>query len=118
MYVDGFILPVPKSKLKAYKKMASLGAKVWKDHGALQYMECQADDMKVDEKWMMAFPKMVKPKAGETIFFSYIIYKNKAHRDKVNKAVMKDKRMQSPPKDMPFDCKRMAYGGFKVLVSA
>jgi uncharacterized protein YbaA (DUF1428 family) len=116
MYVDGFVLPVPKNKIKQYKKIATTAGKVWKDHGALQYMECQGDDLKVNEEWTMAFPTMVKPKKTETIFFSFIVFKNKAHRDKVNKKVMADPRIQCDPKDMPMDCKRMAYGGFKALV--
>ncbi|MGE3278371.1 MAG: DUF1428 domain-containing protein [Candidatus Altimarinota bacterium] len=118
MYVDGFVLPIPKDKVKAYKKMATVAAKVWKDHGALQYAECQADDLKVDEKWSLPFPKLVKPKPNEVIFFSFIVYKNKAHRNAVNKKVMADPRLKCDPKDMPFDCRKMAYGGFKALVSA
>lgn len=117
MYVDGFVLPVPKNKIAAYKKVATVAGKVWMEHGALQYMECQGDDLKVNEAWTMAFPTMVKPKKNETIFFSFIVFKNKAQRDKVNKKVMADPRIQCDPKDMPMDCKRMAYGGFKALVS-
>lgn len=113
-YVDGFVLPVPKKNVKAYKKMAALGGKMWMKHGAVQYFECEGDDMKAE--WSLSFPQMVKPKAGETIFFSFIVYKNKAHRDKVNKKVMSDPSMNDAPKKMPFDVKRMAYGGFKAVV--
>lgn len=117
MYVDGFVLPVPKNKVAAYKKIATNAGKIWKKHGALQYMECEGDDLQVDEQWTMAFPTMVKPKKTETIFFSFIVFKNKAHRNKVNKLVMADPGIQCDPNDMPQDCKRMAYGGFKALVN-
>lgn len=115
-YVDGFVLPVPKANIKAYKKMASTAGKVWMEYGALHYFECQGDDMKVDEKFMTSFPKMVKPKPNEVVFFSFIIYKDKAHRNKVNKKVMADPRLNCDVKNMPFNCKKMAYGGFKSLV--
>ena len=116
-YVDGFVLVVPKKKLAIYKKMASRAATVWRDHGALDYRECVGDDLKV--KMGMPFPKLAKTKPGETVVFSYIVYKSRAHRDKVNAKVMKDERLhEGMPKEMPFDMKRMAYGGFKVLVSA
>lgn len=117
-YVDGFVLPVPTKNLAAYKRMASVAAKVWKDHGALDYMECVIEDANAGAGYALPFPKMVKPKPGETIIFAFIIYKSRAHRDRVNAKVMKDKRMECPPKDMPFDCKRMAYGGFAGLVEA
>ena len=114
-YVDGFVLVVPKKKLAVYKKMASRAAMVWKDHGALDYRECVGDDLKV--KMGLPFPKLTKTKAGETVVFSWIAYKSRAHRDKVNAKVMKDKRLfEGMPKEMPFDMKRMAYGGFKTLV--
>ena len=114
-YVDGFLLSVPKKKLPAYRKMAQLGAKVWMKHGALEYRECIGDDMKA--KGMRTFPSVVKPKSGETVVFSWIVYKSKAHRDAVNKKVMKDPALAGMMgQDMPFDCKRMSYGGFKVLV--
>lgn len=118
MYVDGFVLPVPKKNVAAYLKMAKLGAKVWRSHGAVQYMECVGEDLK--NKWGVSFPKLAKLKGGETVFFSFIVYKSRAHRDAVNKKVMKDPRMNQmmDPKDMPFSVKRMAYGGFKVLVDA
>jgi uncharacterized protein YbaA (DUF1428 family) len=114
-YVDGFVLVVPKKKIAAYKKMATRAAMVWRDHGALDYRECVGDDLKV--KMGLPFPKLAKTKAGETVVFSYIVYKSRAHRDKVNAKVMKDKRLfEGMPKEMPFDMKRMAYGGFKTLV--
>jgi uncharacterized protein YbaA (DUF1428 family) len=115
-YVDGFVLPVPKKKLKAYQKMAELGGKVWKEHGALEYRECVGDDL--DVKFGLPFGKSVKLKPGETVVFSWIVYKNRAHRDKVNAKVMKDPRLGQAMegKEMPFDMKRMYYGGFKTIV--
>jgi uncharacterized protein YbaA (DUF1428 family) len=117
-YVDGFVLVVPKKKIAAYKKMATRAAMVWRDHGALDYRECVGDDLKV--KMGLPFPKLAKTKAGETVVFSYIVYKSRAHRDKVNAKVMKDPRLADMmnPKAMPFDAKRMIYGGFEVFVSA
>ncbi len=116
-YVDGFVLPVPKKNLKEYQRIASKAGKVWIDHGALQYVECVGDDLKTGMG--LPFPTMVKPKSSETIAFSFIIYKTKAHRDKVNAAVMKDPRLAAmcKPGAMPFDVKRMCYGGFKSIVS-
>ena len=116
-YVDGFVIPVPKNKVAAYRSMARKAAKVWRDHGALDYKECVADDVKMG-KWT-SFPRSVKKKPNETVIFSYIVYKSRAHRDKVNAAVMKDKRIDKmmDPKAMPFDAKRMIYGGFKVIVA-
>ena len=116
-YVDGFVVPVPKKSMKAYLAMARKAGKVWKDHGALDYAECVADDVKVG-KWT-SFPRSVKLKRGETVVFSYIVYKSRAHRDKVMAKVMKDKRLASmmDPKAMPFDGKRMIYGGFKTAVA-
>ena len=114
-YVDGFVLVVPKKKLPAYVKLARKAAIVWRDHGALDYRECVGDDLKV--RMGLPFPKLAKAKAGETVIFSWITYKSRAHRDKVNKKVMADKRLfDGMPKEMPFDIKRMAYGGFKTLV--
>ena len=115
-YVDGFIVPVPTRKLKAYRSMAKLASKVWRDHGALEVKECVADDVKVG-KWT-SFPRSVKLKRGETVVWSYIVYKSRSHRDRVNAKVMKDPRMTSimNPKALPFDGKRMIFGGFKVLV--
>jgi uncharacterized protein YbaA (DUF1428 family) len=115
-YVDGFVLPLPKGNVEAYRKMARDAAKVWKDHGALEYRECIGDDLAV--KMGMPFPKQAKAKPGETVVFAWILYRSKAHRDRVNAKVMKDPRMKEPPKGMPFDMKRMAYGGFKVLVES
>ena len=115
-YVDGFIVPVPKKQLQAYRRMASKAGKIWREHGALEFRECIADDVKVGKR--TSFPRSVKLKGGETVFFSYIVYKSKADRDRINKKVMKDKRLASmmDPKAMPFDAKRMIYGGFKVAV--
>ncbi|MDQ5850122.1 MAG: DUF1428 domain-containing protein [Pseudomonadota bacterium] len=115
-YVDGFIVPVPKKKLQAYRNMARKAGKVWREHGAIEFRECVADDVKVGKR--TSFPRSVKLKAGETVFFSYIVYKSKADRNRINKKVMKDKRLASmmDPKGMPFDAKRMIYGGFKVTV--
>jgi uncharacterized protein YbaA (DUF1428 family) len=116
-YVDGFVIPVPKRKLAAYKRMAAVAGKVWKRYGALDYKECVGDDLKV--KMGLPFPKLAKTKNGETVVFSYIVYKSKAHRDAVNKKVMKDPRIAKMMKEpMPFDDKRMTYGGFKVMVDA
>ena len=118
-YVDGFVLTVPKKKLAAYKKMATVGRNLWLKHGALDYKECIGNDLK--SKWVtFTFPKMAKAKAGELVVFSYITYKSRTHRDQVNAKVMKDPLMKAPKKKtpMPFDMKRMAYGGFTVLVSA
>jgi uncharacterized protein YbaA (DUF1428 family) len=117
-YVDGFLLPVPKKNLAAYRRMAMKAEKVWRKHGALDYKECTGDDLKV--KMGVPFPRQMKIKAGETVVFSYILYKSRAHRDRVNARVMKDPEIQNlcDLKKMPFDAKRMAYGGFKVLVGA
>jgi uncharacterized protein YbaA (DUF1428 family) len=115
-YVDGFVVPVPKKKLAAYRRMAKTAAKVWRDHGALAVRECVADDVKVGKR--TSFPRAVKLKPGETVVFSYIVYKSRADRDRVNAKVMTDKRMAKMmnSKAMPFDGKRMFYGGFKVIV--
>ena len=115
-YVDGFLLPVPKKNLKAYARMAQKAGKIWRKYGALDYKECAGDDLNV--KMGVPFPRQLKVKPGETVVFSYIVYKSRAHRDRVNAKVMKDPRIQNmcDPKDMPFDVKRMVYGGFKVLV--
>ena len=115
-YVDGFVLPIPKNKIAAYTRIAKKASKIWKEHGALDYKECLGDDLNI--KFCMPFTKGIRSKPGETIVFAYIVYKSRAHREKVNAAVMKDPRMNEmgDPKDMPFDCKRMLYGGFKVIV--
>jgi uncharacterized protein YbaA (DUF1428 family) len=117
-YVDGFVVPVPKKNLKAYTTMARQAAKVWRDHGALEVRECVADDVKVGKR--TSFPRSVKLKPAETVVFSYIVYKSRADRDRVMAKVMKDPRLAKmmDPKGMPFDGKRMIFGGFKVLVEA
>ena len=113
-YVDGYVLPVPKKNLKAYARMARMGAKVWVKHGALDYKECVGEDLKT--KWGTPFSSMMKLKPGETVVFSYIVFKSRAHRDRVNAKVMKEMEQMGDMKEMPFDIKRMVYGGFKVLV--
>jgi uncharacterized protein YbaA (DUF1428 family) len=117
-YVDGFVLPVPKKKTQAYLKMARKAGKVWRDHGALDYKECIADDVKKGKH--TSFPQAVKLRTGEAVWFSYIVYRNRKHRDAVLKKVMNDKRLADmmDPKKMPFDAKRMIYGGFKTIVEA
>jgi uncharacterized protein YbaA (DUF1428 family) len=117
-YVDGFILPLPKKNLKAYRAMARKAGKIWREHGALDYKECIADDVKPG-KWT-SFPRSVKMKQNETVVFSFVVYKSRADRDRCVKKVMSDKRLAAMmnPKAMPFDGKRMIYGGFKVLVEA
>ncbi len=116
VYVDGYLLPVPKKNLAAYKRMATIGAKVWMEHGAIEYRECVGDDLAIGG--ILGFPKVAKAKAGETVVFAYITYKSRAHRDRVNAKVMKDPRLAAMcGKPMPFDMKRMAMGGFTTLVS-
>ncbi|HEX5932141.1 MAG TPA: DUF1428 domain-containing protein [Methyloceanibacter sp.] len=117
-YVDGFVIPVPKKKLVAYRSMARKAGKVWREYGALDYKECVADDVKMGKR--TSFPRSVKKKPNETVVFSYIVYKSRAHRDKINAKVMKDKRIAGmmDMSAMPFDVKRMIYGGFKVIVDA
>jgi uncharacterized protein YbaA (DUF1428 family) len=117
-YVDGFVVPVPKKNLPAYRRMAKTAGKVWRSHGALEFREYVADDVKVG-KWT-SFPRSVKLKSGETVVFSWIVYKSRAHRDRVNAKVMKDPRLAKMmnPKAMPFDGKRMIYGGFQLLLGA
>ena len=116
-YVDGFLVPVPKRSLAAYRRMAARAAKVWRDHGALEVCECVGDDLAV--KMGMPFPKLAKLKPGETAVFSWIAYRSRAQRDRVNAAVMKDPRIQKMMKATPpFDAKRMAWGGFKAIVEA
>lgn len=112
-YVDGFVFSVPDKNLKAYRRMARQAGKVWREHGALEYLECVGDDL--DIPGVLSFRKLARPKPGETVYFSFIIYRSRAHRDRVNAKVMKDPRMQAP-QEMPFDPKRMAYGGFRALV--
>ena len=115
-YVDGFVLPVPIKNIAAYRRMAQTAGKIWREHGALEYIECIADDVKLGK--VTSFPQSVKLKRGETVFFSWIVYKSRAHRDRVLAKVMKDPRLAKimDPKTMPFDAKRMFWGGFKTLV--
>jgi uncharacterized protein YbaA (DUF1428 family) len=115
-YVDGFVVPVPKKNLRAYRRMSHKAGKIWREHGALEYRECVGDDLKI--KGVALFARTARARAGETVLFSWILYKSRAHRDRVNAKVMKDPRLASmmDPKSAPFDVKRMAYGGFKVLV--
>lgn len=121
-YVDGFVLVVSKDKVEEYKKMAKSGAKIWKKYGALDYKECMGDDLKPDSAGMqiLTFPELAKVADNETVWFSFITYKSRAHRDKVNKKVMAEMEKQAEKYKniaMPFDTKRMAVGGFKVVVS-
>jgi len=115
-YVDGFVLPVPKRKVEAYRRMAQKAGRIWREHGALEFRECIADDVKPGKR--TSFPQTVKLKPGEVVWFSLIVYKSRKHRDRVNAKVMKDPRItgMGDMKDMPFDAKRMIYGGFKVMV--
>jgi uncharacterized protein YbaA (DUF1428 family) len=115
-YVDGFVLPIPKRNMSAYRRMARKAGKVWREHGALDYVECIADDVKPGKH--TSFPQSVKLKPGEAVWFSYIVYKSRRHRDSVLKKVMADARLAKmmDPKTMPFDGKRMFWGGFKVMV--
>jgi uncharacterized protein YbaA (DUF1428 family) len=112
-YVDGFIVPVPKKSLQAYRRMAKKAGKIWREHGALEFRECVADDVKVGK--LTSFPRSVKLKPSETVVFSWIVYKSRADRDRVNKKVMSDKRLANMMdiKALPFDARRMIYGGFK-----
>jgi uncharacterized protein YbaA (DUF1428 family) len=116
-YVDGYVVPVPRKSLKAYQALAKKAGRVWREYGAIEFREYVADDVKPG-KWT-SFPQSVKLKAGEVVVFSYIAYKSRAQRDRVNAKVMKDPRLTEMmnPKTMPFDGKRMIYGGFKKIVS-
>ena len=115
-YVDGFVVPVPADKLDEYKRLAKKAGKIWLEHGALQYTECVADDVKPGKT--TSFPQAVKLKEGEVVVFSWIVYKNRRDRDRINKLVMADPRLEAmmDPKAMPFDGKRMFWGGFKTIV--
>lgn len=115
-YVDGFVLPVPKRNVDTYRRMARRAGKVWKEHGALEYRECVAEDVKRGK--VTSFPQSVKLKRGETVVFAWIVYRSRAHRDRVNAKVMKDPRLADmmDMKDAPFDAKRMFFGGFEVIV--
>lgn len=117
-YVDGFVIPIPKKNLKAYLRMARSASKIWKEYGALEYVECVGDDLKGGK--MVPFPKMARVKPGETVVFSWVVYKSRAQRDRVNRKIMKDPRILNMMGDAapPFDWRRMAYGGFKVIVEA
>ena len=115
-YVDGFVLPLPKMNVEAYREIASKYGAIWREHGALQFRECIADDVKPGK--LTSFPQSVNLEPDETVIFSWIVYESRAHRDEVNDKVMKDPRMADmmKPENMPFDGKRMIYGGFEVLV--
>lgn len=115
-YVDGFVLPVPKKNLAAYRALARKAGKIWKEYGAIEYVECVADDVMPGK--LTSFPQAVKLKADEVVVFSWIVYKSRAQRDKINKQVMADPRLAlMDPKSMPFDGKRMFWGGFKPVVT-
>lgn len=115
-YVDGFVLPMPRRNVEKYRRIATKAGKVWMERGALAYVECVADDVKPGK--LTSFPQSVKLKRGEVVVFSWIVFKSRAHRDSVNKKVMKDKRLEAmmTPDAMPFDARRMIYGGFKTIV--
>ena len=115
-YVDGFILPVPKRKSDVYRRIARKAGKIWREHGALAYVECVADDVKPGKR--TSFPQSVKLKPGEAVWFSWIVYKSRRHRDRVLKKVMQDPRLKPMmnPQAMPFDARRMFWGGFKVVI--
>lgn len=115
-YIDGFVIPVPEDKIDEYRRIAEIAGAVWKEHGALEYRECIGDDL--DVKDMVPFPSATKADPGETVVFAWIVYESREHRDKVNAAVMKDPRLADMmvQDSQPFDCKRMVYGGFKMLV--
>ena len=116
VYVDGFVIPIPKKNLAAYRRMAKAASKVWLEYGALEFRECVGDNLNV--KMGLPFPRGINVKPGETVVFSWIVYNSRAHRDRVNAKVMKDSRFAKMPKTMPFDEKRMLYGGFKTIVEA
>lgn len=115
-YVDGFLLPVPRKNLAAYRRIAARAGRIWKEYGALEYRECVGEDLR--NTWGVAFPRAARVKPGETVVFSWIVYKSRAHRDRVNARVMKDPRMgkMMDPSKKIMDVRRMAYGGFKVIV--
>jgi uncharacterized protein YbaA (DUF1428 family) len=115
-YVDGYVLPLPRKNVDAYRRLAQKAGRIWRDHGALEFRECIGDDLGV--KLGVPFSRRIKLAPGETVMFSWITFRSRAHRDRVNAKVMKDPRLAGmDPKAMPFDCKRMTYGGFRVLVS-
>ena len=113
-YVDGYVIPLPKKNVKTYIRMARIGKEMWMKNGALDYKECVAEDLKT--KWGTPFPRMMKLKPNETVVFSYVVFKSRAHRDRVNAKVIREMENMGGMKEMPFDVKRMVYGGFEVLV--
>jgi uncharacterized protein YbaA (DUF1428 family) len=113
-YVDGYVLVVPRRKLGEYRKMARWGERVWRKHGALDYRECVADDL--ESHCGTPFPELMDLKRGETVVFAYVVYRSRAHRDRVNAKVMQEMSKEGMPKEMPFDMTRMVCGGFKVIV--
>jgi uncharacterized protein YbaA (DUF1428 family) len=114
-YIDGFVIPLPKSKIDDYRRIAQKAREIWRDHGALEYRECVGEDLDVEAQ--VPFPRLINSIPDETVVLAWIVFKSRAHRDEVNAKVMKDPRLATmDPKAMPFDCKRMAYGGFQVLV--
>lgn len=117
-YVDGFVIPVPKHQIEAYRQIAERAGAIWKEHGALEYYECVGDDMAAKD--MISFPELAHTTADETVVFSWIVFESREHRDEVNARVMADPRLAEmcQAENQPFDCRRMAYGGFKVLVKA
>lgn len=116
-YVDGYVLPVPVKNIPAYRRLAKKAGAIWREHGALEYKECVGEDLDIKE--LVPFTKCVQAKSDETVIFAYIVFKSRAHRDRVNAKVMSDPRLKDmDPTNVPFDCKRMAYGGFKLLVDA
>lgn len=115
-YVDGYVLPVPKNKLDVYRRIAQKAGRIWREYGALEYRECAGEDLNIAHG--AAFLRLVKAKPGETVIFAWIVFKSRAHRDRVNRKVMKDPRLaKMDPKSMPVDAKRMTYGGFRTIVS-
>ena len=114
-YVDGYVLPVAKKHLATYRRLARIAGKVWREHGALEYRECVGEDL--DAKMLMPFPRAMRIKRGETVIFSWIVFKSRAQRDRINAKVMKDPRMQHDNKDAPFDGMRLFFGGFKEIVA-
>ena len=115
-YVDAYVIPIPKRQLKAYVEMAKVGKRTWMKHGALDYYECVADDVKTS--YGLGFPRMAKLKRGETLVVAFVVYKSRAHRDRVNAKVMKEFAAAGVEMEMPFDIKRMANGGFTVIVGS
>ena len=113
-YVDGFVIPMPEKNVEAYRKIAQKAGKIWMEHGALAYLESVGEDLA--PPFGTQFPRLAKAKPGETVIFAFIVFKSRAHRDRVNAKVMKDPRMQEGPKEMPFEMKRMTYGGFTAIV--